>query len=45
MLAFSAKHKVEPLVEVIEYEGVETIETIFQRLQENKIRYRAVLKM
>lgn len=45
MLQFSAKHNVEPLVEIIKFEGVETIKKIFKRLEENEIRSRAVLEM
>lgn len=45
MLEFSAKHHIEPKVQVVPHEGVETVQKIFQDLKENKIRYRAVLAM
>lgn len=45
MLEFSAKHHIEPMVQVVPHKGIETVQKIFQDLEENKIRYRAVLAM
>ena len=43
MLEFAARHKVKPAIEVYKFGGAETIESIFTSLDNNKVRYRAVL--
>ncbi|KAK5663923.1 hypothetical protein OQA88_134 [Cercophora sp. LCS_1] len=44
MLEFAARNGIKPAVQVYKFEGPETIEEIFQKLVENKVRYRAVLE-
>ncbi|CAM1508841.1 Fc.00g025800.m01.CDS01 [Cosmosporella sp. VM-42] len=44
MLQFSARHNVKPLIQVFKHEGAETIKEIFNNLDSNKVRYRAVLE-
>lgn len=44
MLEFSARHGIKPLVQVVKHEGAETINKLFKDLEENKVRYRAVLE-
>ncbi len=44
MLQFAAKKGVKPVNEIYKFEGPETIEAIFKRLHDNKVRYRAVLE-
>ncbi|KAH8889550.1 GroES-like protein [Thozetella sp. PMI_491] len=44
MLQFAAKKGVKPVCQVFKFEGSETIEAIFRSLDENTIRYRAVLE-
>lgn len=45
MLEFSARHNIRPLVQVIPHEGAATIQKVFKDLDENRVRYRAVLAM
>lgn len=45
MLEFAARHGIKPVTQVYELKGPETIEAIFKDLTENKIRYRAVLRL
>jgi len=44
MLEFAARHNIEPTTEVFKFEGSETIEGIFSKLDSGKVRYRAVLE-
>jgi D-arabinose 1-dehydrogenase-like Zn-dependent alcohol dehydrogenase len=43
MLEFSARHGIKPKLELYEHKGAETITQIIERLEANKVRYRAVL--
>jgi D-arabinose 1-dehydrogenase-like Zn-dependent alcohol dehydrogenase len=43
MLAFAARQGVKPKVELYEHKGAETVNEIFEKLTQNKVRYRAVL--
>ena len=45
MLQFAALKGIKPTNQVYKLEGVETIETIFKKLSENSVRYRAVLEL
>ncbi|OIW33956.1 GroES-like protein [Coniochaeta ligniaria NRRL 30616] len=45
MLEFAARHGIKPVVQVYELKGPETINTIFEDLSKNRVRYRAVLKL
>jgi len=45
MLEFAARHGVKPAVQLYKLEGPETITKIFKDLQENKVRYRAVVTL
>lgn len=45
MLEFSALHNIVPLVQVIKNQGADTIRKVFEDLDANKVRYRAVLEM
>jgi D-arabinose 1-dehydrogenase-like Zn-dependent alcohol dehydrogenase len=44
MLDFSARKGVKPLVQVYKHNGVDSIEAAFKSMEENKVRYRAVLE-
>lgn len=43
MLDFSARHGVRPLIQASKLDGVESIQKVFGDMQENKVKYRAVL--
>jgi D-arabinose 1-dehydrogenase-like Zn-dependent alcohol dehydrogenase len=43
MLEFAARHGIHPKVELYDHDGAETITSIIERLEANKVRYRAVL--
>lgn len=43
MLDFAARHGVKPVVELYHKDGPETVQTIFNKLEEGTVRYRAVL--
>jgi len=43
MLEFAARHGIKPKVEVYEDDGAEGITKIIERLEANKVRYRAVI--
>lgn len=45
MLQFAARKGIKPLVQVVKHKGVETIQQIFNDLDHNKVRYRAVLEL
>ncbi|XEV03314.1 hypothetical protein FSHL1_008601 [Fusarium sambucinum] len=45
MLEFSARHGIEPMVQVFKHEGAKTIKEVFELVEKNKMRYRAVLEM
>ncbi|KAH8652591.1 chaperonin 10-like protein [Ilyonectria robusta] len=45
MLEFSARHNIKPIVQVFKHDGLASVQTIFERLEQNKVRYRAVLEM
>lgn len=45
MLEFSALHGIKPVVQIVKNDGPEAIQRIFQDLDENRVRYRAVLEM
>lgn len=45
MLEFAARHDIKPVTQVYKLEGAETIDSIFQDLTNNKVRYRAVLEL
>ncbi|KAK3313432.1 chaperonin 10-like protein [Apodospora peruviana] len=44
MLEFAARHKIKPTIQLYKFEGAETIKTVFDNLENNKVRYRAVLE-
>lgn len=44
MLEFSARNDVKPLIQVVKHNGLETVKKVFEDLNANKIRYRAVLE-
>jgi len=44
MLDFAARNKVKPAVQVHKFKGPETIQEVFDGLDSNKVRYRAVLE-
>ncbi|KAK1756255.1 GroES-like protein [Echria macrotheca] len=44
MLDFAARNKVKPVTQVRKFEGAETISAVFRDLENNKVRYRAVLE-
>lgn len=44
MLEFAHRNGIKPAVQVYKFEGPKTVEDIFQKLVENKVRYRAVLE-
>jgi D-arabinose 1-dehydrogenase-like Zn-dependent alcohol dehydrogenase len=43
MLEFAARHGIKPKLELYEHDGAESITKIIERLEANKVRYRAVL--
>ena len=43
MLEFAARHGVRPKVELYDHDGAESITSIIERLEANKVRYRSVL--
>jgi D-arabinose 1-dehydrogenase-like Zn-dependent alcohol dehydrogenase len=43
MLKFAARHDIHPKVELYDHDGAETITSIIEKLEANKMRYRAVL--
>lgn len=43
MLEFAARNGVHPKVELYDHDGAESITKIIERLEANKVRYRAVL--
>lgn len=45
MLEFAARHGIKPAVQVYDLKGPETVNTIFEDLTKNRVRYRAVLKL
>lgn len=45
MLEFSARHGIKPMVQIFKHKGAETIREVFELVQMNKMRYRAVLEM
>lgn len=45
MLDFSARHQIKPIVQVFKHDGLLGLESIFERLEQNAIRYRAVIEM
>ncbi|KAK6714774.1 hypothetical protein SNK04_005706 [Fusarium graminearum] len=45
MLEFSARHGIKPMVQIFKHEGAETIREVFELVQMNEMRYRAVLEM
>lgn len=45
MLQFSAANNIKPLIQVFKNEGTPTLRKIFEDLDSNKVRYRAVLEM
>nr|CEG05647.1 unnamed protein product [Fusarium clavum] len=45
MLEFSSRHGIKPMVQVFKHEGAETIKEVFELVEQNKMRYRAVLEM
>lgn len=44
MLEFAYRNEIKPAVQVYKFEGPQTVEDVFQKLVENKVRYRAVLE-
>lgn len=44
MLEFAARNKIKPAIQVHKFTGAETIHGIFNDLENNKVRYRAVLE-
>ncbi|KAK0645867.1 chaperonin 10-like protein [Cercophora newfieldiana] len=44
MLEFSARHGIKPTIQVYKFNGPETIESVFDKLKDGKVRYRAVLE-
>ncbi|KAH7116519.1 chaperonin 10-like protein [Dactylonectria estremocensis] len=45
MLDFSARHNIKPLIQVFKHDGPSSLQTVFERLEQNTIRYRAVIEM
>ncbi|KAH7007587.1 chaperonin 10-like protein [Ilyonectria destructans] len=45
MLQFSARHSIKPLVQVFKHEGASSVQKVFEDMEQNKVRYRAVLEM
>jgi D-arabinose 1-dehydrogenase-like Zn-dependent alcohol dehydrogenase len=45
MLEFSGRHGVKPMIQLFKHEGDSTIKEVFELLEQNKMRYRAVLEM
>lgn len=45
MLEFSSRHGIKPMVQIFKHEGAKTIKEVFQLLEQNKMRYRAVLEL
>ncbi|KAI1044248.1 hypothetical protein LB505_008648 [Fusarium chuoi] len=45
MLEFSGRHGVKPMVQLFKHEGASTIKEVFELVEQNKMRYRAVLEM
>lgn len=45
MLAFAARNGVKPTVQVFKHNGEETVKEVFDKLFQNKVRYRAVLEV
>jgi D-arabinose 1-dehydrogenase-like Zn-dependent alcohol dehydrogenase len=45
MLEFSGRHGVKPMVQIFKHEGASTIKEVFELVEQNKMRYRAVLEM
>ncbi|CZR45155.1 uncharacterized protein FPRO_15670 [Fusarium proliferatum ET1] len=45
MLEFSGRHGVKPMVQLFKHEGESTIKEVFELVEQNKMRYRAVLEM
>jgi D-arabinose 1-dehydrogenase-like Zn-dependent alcohol dehydrogenase len=45
MLEFSARHEIKPMIQLFIHEGASTIEKVFELVEQNKMRYRAVLEM
>jgi D-arabinose 1-dehydrogenase-like Zn-dependent alcohol dehydrogenase len=44
MLEFSARNNIKPILQVFKHKGVDTINEIFDSINKNKVRYRAVLE-
>ncbi|VUC25778.1 unnamed protein product [Clonostachys rosea] len=44
MLDFSARHGIKPLTQVFKHSGLATVEEIFEKLEANQVRYRAVME-
>ena len=45
MLEFSNRHGIKPMVQIFKHEGAETIKKVFELVEQNKMRYRAVLEI
>ncbi|KAI3573695.1 chaperonin 10-like protein [Fusarium oxysporum f. sp. albedinis] len=45
MLEFSARHGIKPMVQIFKHEGAPTIKQVFELIEQNKMRYRAVLEI
>ena len=45
MLEFSSRHGIKPMVQIFKHEGAESIKKVFELVEQNKMRYRAVLEM
>jgi len=45
MLEFSAKHDIKPLVQVSKLKDAGSLQKVFEDMDANKIRYRAVLEL
>ncbi|KAK3368190.1 chaperonin 10-like protein [Podospora didyma] len=45
MLDFAARNGIRPVTQVYKFEGPETVNAVFRNLEENKVRYRAVLEL
>lgn len=43
MLEFAARHGIKPKLELYDHGGADSITKIIERLEANKVRYRAVL--
>jgi D-arabinose 1-dehydrogenase-like Zn-dependent alcohol dehydrogenase len=45
MLEFSGRHGIKPMIQLFKHEGVSTIGRVFELVEKNEMRYRAVLEM